>query len=58
MIFYIRYKPIFGKPVGNPPTLIGGTGSVRVQEWLPRPVPHRTLPKTPTGFKTHDNPYV
>ena len=34
-----------------------GTGFVRVQNWLPGPVPRRTLPVTPTGFGTREIPY-
>ena len=35
-----------------------GTGFVRVQNWLPGPVPRRTLPVTPTGFGTRGIPYL
>ena len=34
-----------------------GTGLVRVWEWLPVPLPHRTLPATRAGFQTRGNPY-
>ena len=44
----------FVKPVGktrqNPYPRLEGTGFVRVQMLLPRPVPQRTLPVTPAGF--------
>ena len=45
-----------GFAAGIPPTQLGGTGSARVWEYLPWPIPLCTLPKTRTGFLTCDNP--
>ena len=51
---------IFGKPVEktrrNLYPRLAGTGFVRVQIWLPRPVPRCTLPVTPAGFQTRGIP--
>jgi len=42
---------------GNPATRAEGTGSLRVDNVQPGPLPQRTLPVTCTGFATRDNHY-
>ena len=37
---------------------VEGTGFVRVQIWLPGPLPLCTLPMTPAGFQSHAIPYT
>ena len=44
--------------MGNPPTRARGTGSQRVDNEQPVPLPQRTLPVTRAGFKTLDNHYL
>ena len=44
------------EPAGILPTPFKGTGSVSVQNCLPRPIPFCTLPETRQGLKTCDNP--
>jgi hypothetical protein len=47
-----------GKTRQNPYPRHEGTGFVRVQIWLPGPVPRCTLPVTPAGFRTRGIPYL
>ena len=46
-----------GKTRKNPYPRVEGTGFVRVQIWLPGPLPLCTLPVTPAGFQTRAIPY-
>lgn len=47
-----------GKTRENPYPRVEGTGFVRVQIWLPGPLPLCTLPMTPAGFQSHAIPYT
>ena len=49
------HTDVTGHGAGNPETRSEGTGTLRVDNVQPVPLPQRTLPVTRAGFATRDN---
>ena len=52
------HTDVTGHGAGNPETRSEGTGTLRVDNVQPVPLPQRTLPVTRAGFATRDNHYL